>query len=51
MMTVVFALLLLSLPSSLLLYVFGVLLVTTTQELFALRYSRRLMNRALLKAS
>ncbi len=48
-MTALFAVLLLYLPSSLLLYVIGVLLVTTTQEFFALRYSQNLLNHALLK--
>ncbi len=43
-----FSLLLCFLPSSLIIYLTGVLLVTTTQDLIALRRSRRSLSRALL---
>ncbi len=49
LITVGCAILLLYLPASLMLYVIGVLLVTTLQEVLALRYSRRLFARALMR--
>jgi hypothetical protein len=50
LLTVLIAVVLSYLPSSLLLYVFGVLLVTTLQEFLALQYSQKQLKRALLKA-
>ncbi|MEW5757790.1 MAG: hypothetical protein AB1810_15990 [Pseudomonadota bacterium] len=51
LITVAFAILLLYLPASLMLYVTGVLLVTTLQELLARRHANRRFARAVMRAA